>query len=265
MKSIKDTQLKSIIAEVHTELDAIFKSEKEKLLKAHPGEEISSEVPADESATEPSEPSAAPAAPEASAAPSDSPPVDASAPPEGDAPAADAAPEGDPAADASGDFDGLVGEYSKLHPEELKAHYMACKQALFAIMGAGGPPPGADAGAGSPPPPAAPPAPPIADQSAPALKAEKEIEELKEKLAKTEGAVMGLLKAISSPSRKAVTSIADLAKSDTVDVTTLEKSEVHSRLKKASENPSLSKADRSLINSFGYGEIGVDKVAHLIK
>jgi hypothetical protein len=86
-----------------------------------------------------------------------------------------------------------MAEYSKLSPEDLKAHYLACKEALIQVLGApgaddggsaapmppdasaaGGPPPGADASASAPPPPPPAPAgpPPADDTGGPTLKAE---------------------------------------------------------------------------------------------
>jgi hypothetical protein len=90
-----------------------------------------------------------------------------------------------------------MAEYAQLSPEDLKAHYLACKEALIQVLGApdagadasAAPPPGADASAPPPPAAATPPAPdasaapapppppagpPPADDSAgPTLKSEK--------------------------------------------------------------------------------------------
>jgi len=237
---IKDNELQALMSEVQKELDTLLKAEQEKLAKAHPGEETSSEVPADESATasddaggsEDGPPSAdagppADSAPDASAATAAPPADDASAPP--------ADGSADPAADQGLNPEALKAEYAGLPLEELKMHYLAAKEALFAAMGAGGDPaaaggapaPGMDASAPPAPPAAAsappaaasaPPAPPIDDPSAPpALKAEKsasnpanggqvtkvsksekdgEIEELKKKLGDLEAVLPGLIQVV---------------------------------------------------------------------
>lgn len=190
---LKDSELKSILAEVETEIESLLKSEGDALKKAKddgaPDEGGSESGPAEEAPAEASAPDAAPAEgsapPEVSGSPeAGSPPPEASASPEMSAPA------GDPAADQALDPAALQAEYSTLSPEELKAHYMACKAALFAVMGAGGggspegsapvgaPPPGAPpAGpemSASPagPPPGAPPAGPEMSPPPPAFKAE---------------------------------------------------------------------------------------------
>jgi hypothetical protein len=105
------------------------------------------------------------------------------------------------------------------------------------------------------------------------MKSEKEqIKGLTEKLAKQEDALAGLLKVVEAvveaPVRKAVTSVAHLAKSDEVvssnDLSNLSKTEIKARLHRAAERP-LSKSDRSLITGFDLGHVGVEKIAHLIK
>ncbi len=204
---ISEQQLQNIITEVNSELENMFKSEH--LAKARPGEETPGEGQEDSSKTDPAgentdsasaSPDPASASPDAAGSDSAPPADDASAAPPGDdgsAPPADgSAPGGDPAADTGPiDPQQLMAEYAQLPPEDLKAHYLACKEALIQVLGAPGadagsaappadpsmaPPPGADAGA-PPPPPAAPPAgpsaspagPPPADDSAgPTLKAE---------------------------------------------------------------------------------------------
>ncbi len=308
----KENELRDLLAAVETDIVAMVKSEKEKLSKAHPGEEDSSEVPADQSAT--SAPSDAPASPpasadagtppdaSASAPPSDGPP--ASAAPGGDAPPAPGADAsaggGDPAADQSADPAALEAEYGKLPLEDLKAHYLACKSALFALMGgaqdpaaAGGePPPPAAPDASAPPPPAAPPAAPPASPSAPpALKAELpatteaanggkitksekdvKIENLETLLAKSDKGINDLLdvvtKLVETPVRKAITSIDHIARPGSEiapagDVSALSKSEIKARLKKVI--PDLKKSDRDLVYAYDVGTIGADKIAHLIK
>lgn len=312
MANLKKSDIDSLLSEVEDALTAALKEEQEKLSKAHPGEENSSEVDSDTSATSPKEPEASTSpppgdgdtsspAPDASAsAPPASAPTDASAAPaDGSAPA-------DPGADPSNDPQALQDEYSKLgaaDPEALKNHYLACKAALFALMGAG-----ADASAAAPAAPGAPPAgpaaspsPPVASPSPdapPAMKSEKsaggmpttteaanggqgmmksdkeEIKGLTEKLAKQEEAMAGLLTVVTSmvetPVRKAITSIAHMSKTEEekpskeADFTKLPKAEVKALLRKAAEKP-LRKSDRDLITSFDLGHVGVDKIVHLIK
>lgn len=168
---LKDSEFAAILSEVEAEIGSLLKSEQEKLAKAAPTDDSPAEdegsAPAgDEGAlgadAAPADEGSAPAGPEGSA-PGDE--ASASAPPmdEGSAPAPDMQAQ-DPAADASAPADPamLEAEYAKLPPEELKAHYMAAKAALFKLMGAGGDAaPAPDAGA-----PMAPPA-PGAEGSAP--------------------------------------------------------------------------------------------------
>lgn len=186
--TIKQSELESLLAEVEQEIGQILKSESDKLVKAHPGEETSGEEEPDMSATDDSgddSGSAPPAGDESAPAggppgdvsaggpPADagSPPVDASAPPAGDPmsdPAAGAA--GDPAAESGPmDMDALAAEYAKLPPEELKMHYLAAKQAIFQMMGGGADPSADPASAGAPPMDAGspPPASPSPSPSAP--------------------------------------------------------------------------------------------------
>lgn len=161
-----DQELMSILDELENDLGEYLESTK--LAKAR---EEDGSAPADSASPEASaEPSAD--APPASAEPS-APAPDASAAPSPEAPPAspEAAPE-DPAAD-QGPIDpaALEAEYAKLPPEELKAHYLAAKAALFAVMGAGA---GPDAGASAPPAgpegaaPAGPSAPPAGPSAPPA-------------------------------------------------------------------------------------------------
>lgn len=186
-----DEELRVLVAEVRGELDSYLLTEQQKLAKAHPGEEDSSEVPADESATAPADDSggsdsgppmdgadSGPPESSASGPPSDGlPPPDASAPP-------DAAGGGDPMADPNGmDPEAIKAELMQMPPEHVKALYLACKEVIFSQMGGGSP----DAGGSPPPgpemsappgppgggPPPGPPGPPTGPPDAsPALKAE---------------------------------------------------------------------------------------------
>ena len=166
---MKDAQLRALLKTVEAEVGAALKSEGARLAKA--GEPDGDEPPlppeGEGSAPAASPPPAAEGSaidPGASAAAPGEAPADAG-PPEGSAPGGEpAAPGGepDPAAEAGGgDMEALKGEYMKLgqeDPEALKAHYLACVEALQSIMGGGeGSPPG-PGGEASPPAPEGPPA-----------------------------------------------------------------------------------------------------------
>lgn len=186
--TLKDSEIKAILAEVSASLTAAKKSEVAKLSKAVEGEEPDGdEAPA--SSPEASDSAPAPEASEGAGGPpaGDVPPPaapDASASPDASAAPASATMDGsapqDPAAQgAEGPVDPqqLAQEYSALDDESLKAHYMACKQAVFARMEQSqGGAPGADAAAGAPPagPEASAGGPPPAEGSMPppAMKAE---------------------------------------------------------------------------------------------
>lgn len=284
---IKDSELKALVAEVETEIGALLKAEKDKLAKAHPGEDTSAEIPPDESATASAKPPEASAsaspAPDASAAPAPDasmPPADASAAPPADASADPAADEG------TMDPEALKAEYAKLPPDELKIHFLAAKAALMEVMG------GADDGsAGAPPPPAAPPAPPpvasASPSAPPALKAEMksvdanggkelpikkseqelQIEALKAEVTEQKDALEKLVKAVTvmveRPERKAVTSTAFIPKTDEA-AKPLSKAEVMEKLKKVSAAPGLKKSDRDLINGFCVDAVSLEKIQHLL-
>jgi hypothetical protein len=144
----------------------------ESLSKADPGAEATGEKTPEGSSTDTPEESASPEAPggKETAPPSEeAPPADGapeSAPPQGEAPPAEGAPQDDqtdPAADANGTAEALAAEYSKLPPEELKIHFLACKEALMQSLGGDGqgdqvPPEGQPQGQPDqgPPPPEAP-------------------------------------------------------------------------------------------------------------
>lgn len=183
------------------------------------------------------------------------------------------------------DVNALTAEYSKLPPEELKMHYIASKAALMQTMqaaqgaGAGGPPPDASAPpspAGSPAPDAPPAAPPAPEGPPMALK--NEMKPAPVPMAKSEGLskaeaddlraqIEGLTKAVTivlgAPQRKAVTSLAFLAKSEE-PAKTLSKAEVDAKLKDKIRT-NLSKSDRALINQFTLNQIDVSKIEHLLK
>ncbi len=172
---LKEAEIKNILAEVTASLQAAKKSEAEKLSKAIDGEEPS--APAESAPAE----SEAPAAPEASeSAPAASPEM-GDAPPAESAPAesapaesapVDPAASADPAAEAGpADPAMLAQEYAKLDDEQLKAHYMAAKQAVFERM-QGAASAGAPPDAASPSPDASAVASPPAAGASPAMKGE---------------------------------------------------------------------------------------------
>lgn len=294
-KTLKDSDLKQLLADVATEVEGLVKAEAATLAKAHPGEDTSAEVSEDESATDPQDSGPPPA--EASSAPpgGDAPPMDdgaSAAPPAGDdgsAPPAGpdaAAAGGDPAADQSMDPEALKAEYAQMPPEMLKAHYLAAKEALFATMGA----PGADATGAAPPadpmasagaPPAPPAAAPPAPDAPPALKAEKGMtehvdangenpltavkkSEAKYALLETQVGILtqAMTKILTTPVRKSIASITEVAKTTSVDVSALSKAQIDEKLKEIVRTP-LKKSDREKINSYVLGKTQIDQIAHL--
>jgi hypothetical protein len=294
-KTLKDSDLKQLLADVATEVEGLVKAEAATLAKAHPGEDTSAEVPEDESASAPSGPPAdasasAPPAPGGDEGAMDAPPADATgAPPaDGSAPAGpDAGASADPAADQSMDPEALKAEYAQMPPEMLKAHYLACKEALFATMATADPAAAGAPDASAPPaPPAGPPAGPAgapAPDAPPALKAEKgmtehpeangenpltAVKKSEERIQNLE-ATLGVLtsamtKFLSTPVRKSVVSLTELPASKVaVDVTGMSKSEIETRLKEIVRNPALKKSDREKINSFKFGNLKIDQIAHL--
>ena len=295
-EQLKKSQLDSLIEEVKGEIDTLLKSEYEKLAKTAPGQESPSEDDdnADVSATAPAAPSpgADGSAPPGGADGAEASAPDASASPDlGGSP--DASPDamggGDPGMDQSMDHDALVAEYSKLGPEELKAHVMAAKEALMAAMGGAagdGEPMAPPAPAAAPP--AAPMTPPAApDMSAsapPALKSEiksdvaanggkmskseKDFADLKKRADEQDEALSKLLTAVETvlgqPQRKAVTSVSFVPK--TTDAPkTLSKSEVKDKLNEITKSTKLAKSDRELINEYCLGNVTVEKIEHLLK
>lgn len=319
-KTIDDKQLQSILSEVTSELDTMMKAEMEKLAKARPGEETTGEGEDSKSKTDPKgestskkDPAPAEAASGDSAgsdsAGSDSAPpaADASASSAdagGSAPPADASAGGadpgsasaDPAAQGGPiDPQALVAEYAQLPPEDLKMHYLACKEALVQVMGAAAGAPGADPSAAGAPPPdasasAGPPAAaasapaPGADPTAPTLKsevpsgnklsspgpangenplnkAEQDVAALKEQVGILTKAVK---KVFEAPLRKSITSVADLGAPATAPVASMSRETIRAKLKNVNLAP-LSKADRELIAGYDLGTVKADQVAHLLK
>lgn len=300
MKKIKDSDLKVILAEVEAELGQLLKAEGQKLSKAKedemPAPDASKESteasasPAPEASASPAPEASASPAPEMSAAP-EAPAAQEQAPGEavpGDV-GSEAAPHDEAGEiEASADPEALKGEYMKLSPDELKNHFEACKAALFELMGGG-----------EEQAPAAPMAPPAAPMAAPAPemgkgemkshaeasggqvshKVEKSEDEVKaEELKKSESEskikdleqqVELLVKAVelqfNKPQRKAITSVGFVPKTDEkADVAKLTKPEVMDKLKTITASASLKKSERQLINAYCVGEVGLDKIEHLL-
>jgi hypothetical protein len=181
---LDDAELSSILNEVETELNVVFKNEAAKLKKAKEDGSDDDSGSSGDSGPPSGGDSGPPSGGDSSPAP------DASAPPGGGSPPPDASASApaDPAAspDAGGgpmDVQSLKAAYSQLPDQELEMHYVACKAALMEKLqgqsagGAAPPgaspapdasaPPGAPPGGASPPPPAAPPGPPAGASPSP--------------------------------------------------------------------------------------------------
>lgn len=290
---LSEEELQAILAEAEAEIKEVLKSESARLAKAQePGEEGAP----DEGSAPPMDEGSAPMD-EGSAPPMEgtgAPPMDeGSAPPPGPE---GSAPAGDPAAEQGAtDPAALEAEYSQLPPEELKVHYMAVKSALFKLMGAG-----PDAGAGpegsAPPAPAPAGPPPGGPAPAPAMKGEmsagkqvspspgnggklgksetardEALEQLKAELKKNEEHInllaTALDKALTTPLRKAVTTVAHVPKGeeDKSTALSLSKSEIAEKLSEKARDPKLAKSDRDLINKFYVGAVDVVKLQHLLQ
>jgi hypothetical protein len=291
---VSDAELKGILHELETDLSKYLKdTQSAKLSKAReedgspsPGFGGSPSAGGDPSASV--APSASPgaAAPDASpmgASPEGAPPEGSEMPPEegeGEMPPEEgAAPEGDPAGEQGIDPQALEAEYAQLPVEELKAHYLAAKSALFQKMGQGQP--GAGAPQGAPPPAAgpagAPPAGPPAgppEGAPPAFKAEmpsegnggfnkSEADDLRAQLAAM-AKVVNLL--AGSPVQKAVTGLTYMGKSEPVeDKVVLSQQEVTAKLNVLTRDPSLKKSDRERITGYYEGTVNVSAIADLLK
>lgn len=217
----------------------------------------------------------------------------AAAGPEAGAPGADAGAPADPAMDqAPLSPEALQAEYAKLPPEELDMHIQAALAAKAALAGPAGPgadgmaPMGPDAGAPVPPAPAPSPAPMAMNEDfhnsperdaphgkgAPGMelarKHEQEISELKA-LVKSQQeefnqVATALKNFVEAPQRKAVTSVAHLAKTE-APPKVITKESINSRLLELSKRPDLKKSDRQLINDFYDGKVKADALAPLFE
>jgi hypothetical protein len=281
---LKDSELKSILAEVEAELAALAKSEGATLRKAKDAkddkdsDEASGSAPAEGSA--PSDAAGSPraegSAPEASAAPGpeasadSAPEASASAPvPEASASAADPAME----QSAPVDWESLKAEYAALDPESLKAHYTACKAALFEMMGAVGEGSGVEASASAGHEVSASPKAMKTEASASAKNAPANGDAIKKseaKIADLEAQVSGLTKALElalgTPVRKAVTSVAHLPKTegDVVSQRPLSKAEVKEKIRSALESRKLSKSEKDKLFAFTLGHIEFNEIKDLL-
>lgn len=288
---LREDELKQILTEVEAEFGQLLKSESARLAKA-----------ADGDGPPPKEESSASAPP---AEGSESPPADASAsaPADADVPGAQpgeeqSMPPGQEAPEASApetegsqgpvDPEALKQAYNDLDDEALQAHYLAAKAVLLERMsggvqadqgaGPGAPPAGPDAG----PPAGAPPGPDMGmgkgemaaskGNGGDALSAVKKSEDAAKdaKIEELEKMVEGLTKAVDmvlqAPLRKAVTSVAHIAKGgeEKKDLSSLTKGEVDTKLKAKVRDPKLAKSDRDLINGYALGHVKLDKIAHLL-
>jgi hypothetical protein len=298
-----DEDLEKLVKDVQGELAALVKSAAGNLAKVHDGESTEDESPPDDSAASPSPPadaSAPPAGAPPAAPPTDisagGPPGDASAPPDGSAPpGADDGSGGGPV-----DHDALVAELIKLPPEQIKAYYVASRDALAQVLGAGGGAPDPMGGGAPPPDASAPPAggPP---PGPPAMKSEaetaavnalikneqtakaenatlrqelatltKSVNESTAKLAKYEKDLADAAKEIDAfvhgPKRRAITSTAGLTKTEpeTKDpIEGLTKTEIKAKLRQIARKPSLTKAERKDLEHWDVSGDGFDKIKHL--
>lgn len=267
--SMTDTELSSIVAEVERELGSFLKSESQRLTKAKP-DEMDPEASAAPAAE------ASPPAPPAAEGSATSPEASEAAPGEAPGEVGEVHEESPGEIEAAASPEELQAEYEKLPPEELKNHYLACKQAIFKLMGQGDEGSAPAPGAGAPPAPAMKMeldavAPTKADAGKDRLEAvavtksepSLEMEALK-------GQVEMLTKAVHAlagqPIRKAVTNMDFVAKTPepAKEVAKLNKAEVTARLTAASARPDLKKSDRELINGYYEGFCSIDKIAHLL-
>lgn len=300
---IDEAALDGILNQVSEELAPILKSEAQKLNKEESGspEESSGSASGEGEASASGGGEDGPPGADASAG---APPADASAsaaPPAGPPGASPSAPPAaSPSAGMPTDPAQMAQMVAQMPPEAVKALYLAAKQALFAAA----PPaaPDMSAGPGAPPagpsaPPMAPPAGPPPDASAgappmdPAMgkgefkaspgnggklavkksEADPEIAELKKALKEQGEALEAFAKAFtrmaSTPQRRAVTSVAALAKSEesNEEPKPMSKSELNARLSEQIKSGKLEKKDKEAVRRFyDTGSTNVNLVKHLL-
>ncbi len=298
-KEIQSEWLDAALTQVAAELGDMLKSEHSALAK-----NAIDDAPAEQSegsAGDTVPPAGEPDGDEGSAPPDASAPpgAEASAPPPGAEvsapPDASMAPPGGPddqTIQPAPSVEELQAEYVKLDPETLKMHYLACKGALMASMGA-------DAGGSAPPPGAPPMAPPGAPPAGPPPgaapmamgemkttdgnggqisagklgKSEKDlrIEELEAQVKGQDAAMTKLAQVLETPIRKSVKNLSDLRfVSRTEDdkaaaVVNLSKKEIQAKLSEKIRGGKLSKSEKESILSFtAAGSVDTSKIAHLL-
>lgn len=208
--------------------------------------------------------------------------------------AAAAAPEGSPEHEGgeiepAPSVEQLQSEYVQLgqqDPEALKQHYLACKSALMALMGAdqgqdaGSPPPAASPAPAGPPASSPPPtggAPMAMSERAPRKvedlgKAERaELDSLRKQLEEQDKALLQLVEVVATPIRKSVKGLSDLRfidrtgeKEEQPARGPLTKKEVQGRLCARIREGKLSKADKELVVRYNAGTVDLSKIEHLI-
>jgi hypothetical protein len=270
--------VQEILAEVEADLAKAYEESQDLLAKAAGDEQMPEEgsSPAPEASSSPSTPAEASSsgsngsafeAPSASAlapeASSSSSAEGSSGSEKGSAP--EMAPEGhEEAPEEGGEMtpEALQAEYSKLPPEELDMHIQAALAAKAALSG--------QAPAGAPPvaaPEAAPPAMPPMAMKSEASASQEGLSKAEDKIKSLEEDIQNLTKAlkmvVEQPVRKAITSVAYMAKSEEVKEVT--PAMAHAKLKELSARPDLKKSERQLIMDFYEGRIKADKLAPLFE
>lgn len=302
-RTFSDQELHDLVNEVAQDLKGALAGEANRLNKAAPDD-----LPDDGPGSAPPgpgpsvPPSAPPSAPPAGDAAEGSQSASPEAPP-GSPPAEDSVPpEGDPAGEQAGgpvDFEALKAEYAKLPPEELKMQYMACKEALYEVLGAGGGDPAAGAspapGPGAPgasapaaPPPGGPGGPQMAlknelkanggqikvgksEADAKFADVKKSLDEKDAKLVeltKNFESLVGVVdKVLGQPIRRAVTGVNFVAKTEDGSTSAPKsKDDITKILTEKSRDPSLKKNDRDAINRyFNTHCVDVKGIEHLLK
>lgn len=304
-------QLDQMMVEVSNDLVEMLKAEQSALAKSaeddEPGESSegsggpteadgSAEGSASPTGGPPEASSSAPPAPEASAPPASPEQSAAAAAPEGSA--QHEAGEIEPAPTV----EGLQQEYMQLaqqDPEALKMHFVACKAAMMAMMGAEqsapAAPPEASAPAAPPAAAGAPPVPPMGKTemgkkvpSAEAnggqmTKAEKdELEQLKAtvaeqgKLLKAYDEELGKFAKVAEvamqPIRKSVKNASDMRFIDRAgeteqqkpNVSGMSRKDIQAKLSEKIRSGKLAKNDSELIYQYNIGKVNVDSIAHLL-
>lgn len=294
-QKVKNKDIADLLTDVEAELQTLLKAEREALAKGdlakvHEGESTSAEGQPDESITSPSPaadggspaggppPGASPDGPPAGGPPPGASPDGASpdgppagSPPDGGSP--EGGEGGDPAADEASP-EALAQEYAQLDIEQLKAHYMAIKQAIMSKMPQGGedggsPAPGPDGGspAGGPPP-GGPAGGPPAGGPPPDEALKAEVKDLRDRLEKSQAQFDSLKKSLTSmlekPLRKAVTSLDQARGGGSKQPVELSRSQIIAKLGTVAANPLTKSEDRRLITSYCLNKIDASAISHLL-